>query len=152
MIRAEELRLGNYIDHKELGIVKVISISSKVGDYESVFVECLKDGLDYDFNLDADLTVIPLFEDRLLKAGFKMIDQDGFETSNRYQDLRFSLPIKGKFSRDKMFIRFTLSIGNPPLCSLNIFGQETGVFLDIKSLHQLQNLYFALTGTELQIT
>lgn len=36
----------------------MISISYKVGDHESVFVECLKDGLDYDFNLDEDLTAI----------------------------------------------------------------------------------------------
>ncbi len=58
MIHANVLRIGNYIHHKELGIVKVISISSKVGDHESVFVECLKDGLNYDFNLDEDLTAI----------------------------------------------------------------------------------------------
>lgn len=135
MIAANELRLGNYIHHKELGVVKVISISSKIGDAEPVFVECLNDGLDYDFNLDEDLTSITLTEEIISKCGFEKQNRDGeiyFLNGDCFELHQFNQ--YGHFS-------YT--------CGDNLKGNFVSTRID--SLHQLQNLYFALTGKELEV-
>lgn len=129
MIQAKELRLNNYINHKELGIVKVISISSKLGDYESIFVESLKDGLDYYFNLDQDLIAIPLTEEILLKVGFKVsINKTCYGMITESGKTRLSIFHDGLFK-----------------------VSYEDLEIKVKHLHQLQNLFFALTGKNLDV-
>lgn len=131
MIQAKDLRLNNYINHKDLGIVKVISISSKIGDYESVFVESLKDGFDYNFHLDEDLKPIPLTEEILLKIGFVQI---GF-----YENV---------FSKGSSRIH----LHNEGKKALLIYQYENNhIELEIESLHDLQNKFFAIGGKELEV-
>lgn len=96
----------------------MISISYKVGDHESVFVECLKDGLDYDFNLDEDLTAIHTPNRRYTIEVWVWAKKFGAEIYN-LKDGWFNFSIDGN--------------------------------IEVKYLHQLQNLYFALTGKELDI-
>lgn len=142
MMQANELRIGNFINHKELGIVKVISISSKIGDYESVFVGCLKDGIDYDFNLDEDLTAILLTKEILLKAGF--------ERSKSVQNT-FKIIAKSNIaSFDIILYAYLGDAGKISAITLRQSKSQGDSLYDI-SLHQLQNLYFALTGKELEV-
>lgn len=76
------------------------------------------------------LTPIPLTEEILLKCGFSF--PLGTDNGNYCQlgDLGFNL-YNGKV------LRFNYRFGNTKA--------------EIKHLHQLQNLYFALTGTELNV-
>lgn len=123
----KELRIGNYI--KSIGIIyKLISVDIK-GNLK---------GIDdvTTFNLDGYYTPIPLTEEWLLKFGFERLsyeknyplyinkNKDGYSHS-------FFVSIHSDFSR--------VSIVNQSLRTL-------------KYVHELQNLYFALTQTELTIS
>lgn len=81
----------------------------------------------YEFN---ELKPIPLTEEWLLKFGFE-IDKTYVSEQNPYLDhikneVRISMPY------------FSFEYGD-------------GAFNELKYVHQLQNLYFALTGKELEI-
>jgi len=77
-----------------------------------------------------ELHPIPLTEEILLKCGFKY-----YKESNSYElDCGFSVPIWGKYDSEN---------------NLHVSCDEIGI--EIHYLHQLQNLYFALTGQELEI-
>ena len=76
------------------------------------------------------LNPISLTEDWLLKFGFEY-EQDGFDGVN------------------KSFITLLRVGGNHSIYQLSI--KEIAILTFIESVHQLQNLYFALTGTELTI-
>lgn len=75
---------------------------------------------------------IPLTEEWLIKFGFK-ISKYGFPTKNNFQ--------VGHVTTDENY-QFEYSLGT--------IGKW--ILKDIKYVHQLQNLYFALTGEELTLT
>jgi len=81
------------------------------------------------FNKGIAITPIELSSDILIKSGFELI--------------------KRSFVRDKFKI-FALSCINPSFC-IKCGGQYLKI-AEIKYVHQLQNIYFALVGTELNIT
>jgi len=74
---------------------------------------------------------IPLTENYLLRFGFKLMNPD-------------------YWIKDEPYIRFYLDNNNELHCSI---GDDENGFLynKIKFIHQLQNLYFALTGEELTL-
>ena len=71
---------------------------------------------------------IPLTEEWLLKFGFKQ-DETYVSEQNPYLD----------------YIKDEVRISMPYFS----FEYGDGAFMELKHVHQLQNLYFALTGTEL---
>jgi hypothetical protein len=82
----------------------------------------------FDFNHDKRVKEpIPLTEDILLKCGFKFINGLGYR--NKY--LQSSI-LKGNFD--------------------TFHWNYYGISIYLENLHQLQNLYFALTNQELTIT
>lgn len=124
-ITAQELRIGNLVSYINTSdICKVIGIS----EY----------GLDVEFKEETtyiehdQFEAIPLTEDILLKCGAILHGID-------YVIKACALPIK---------IRFHSRIA---YCE---FGEFGNVYLGdrIKYLHQLQNLYFCLTGQELEVS
>lgn len=142
MIAANELRLNNYVNHKDLGIVKVISISSRVNDYESIFVESVNDGIDYSFNLDKNIMPILLTEEIILKCGFE-----------RSKNVRSTFKITTKSYLASFDITLYAYLDNTERVSAITLRQNNslGDSLYVISLHQLQNLFFALTGKDLDI-
>jgi len=78
----------------------------------------------------AELFGIPLTEEILLKCGFVIVDFNGIEAS--LENSRYS--VKSVKDYDGWF-----------------FCDGDSVLTNFKYLHQLQNLYFALTQTELTI-
>lgn len=124
MIDAKELMIGSYVkDGSRIGKVTMISKSRiKVKLEHSLVV--------IDTQLDCkmlDVQPIPITEDWLLRFGFEKESDLSFSIINKLQiDL-----ISNKFS-------FYMKWGN-------IMRQIS----TIKHIHQLQNLYFALTGEEL---
>ena len=128
MIKANETRIGNFVEF-ENSIFKIHTISEVYPTLDTPeFGICV-----IDWN---NIQPIPLTEEWLLKFGFNKIQGDKifFE-----KDVFGNTPIKFEkknipFSGEQMC-----------LCISNFFTSR------IKYVHQLQNIYFALTGDELTI-
>jgi len=125
MITVKELRIGNIIEYKS----KLISINGIPGE-QGVFYSA-NDLYDYGERMAylKDCSPIPLSEEILLKCGFSRF----FEFSNADANYRISTM--------QRYLTIGLLHGR---YIANIYHQ-----VEIKYLHQLQNLYFALTGQEL---
>ena len=118
-MKANELRIGNLIQTDE-GIETVIGITDE-------FIDCVLNGASGDYHID-DLYFNPiqLTEDWLLKFGF--------------EDAHY-----GEYKKD----RYTLDCEYTDKGIYYFIIDETCLELDVKHVHQLQNLYHALTGEEL---
>ena len=117
MIKANELRIGNYIQ-TAYDVVAVDRKLFEVGDFEN------------------KLHPAPLTEEWLMKLGFKKRESFNFDYYERI------IPIT-TFRIQQSERSFTVNEN----CT---YAFMDGVFLaEIAHIHQLQNLYFALTGEEL---
>jgi hypothetical protein len=130
-MEARELRIGNYIQHFD-NIIKVDTIK-KDPAYYLVYGYFLNGHTSAGNQIDA-FTPIPLTKEWLLKFGFKKREGNNF-----CWDLG----------------SFTIGwYGNCYATWVIILQQENNdlrFHSQIKFIHQLQNLYFALTGEELII-
>jgi len=131
MIKERELRIGNILSLKQHWGSEIVVIEAI---YKKGFdVKSLTDNKEYTKldRLSAD--AIPLSEGWLLKFGFV------FNTAKRQYEINvdgFASEFPVWEFRDEMFIA--------PM------GNDTG-HIHINYVHQLQNIYFALTGEELTI-
>jgi hypothetical protein len=121
-IKAEELRLGNWIDTPKMGPSMVRLVTMHEGEY---MVYHNQKDIDSFHNAEVLKNCMPvsLTEDWLKKAGFEYIR---------------------KVWQNNLIHGFLDTIGEFAI----YYGKE--YLRTIKHVHQLQNLYFALTGTELQ--
>lgn len=121
MIKPNELRIGNYLQDRDAEVAIVCEISEE--DYKAYSGMVTK----------LPTKPIPLTEDWLVKFGFKMgasTQPDEYALQCEYFDLCYS-PSNESWSIDN--------------------GDSVFIDADIKYVHQLQNLYFALTGKELEL-
>lgn len=133
MIDAKELRIGNCVSHSDYtsGVFTVFSIEqmSKGG-----YVVDTKGGKNGAWaNPIENIEPIQITEEWLLKLGFEYEDQTGWYN----------------YGSDDCYILCLPLDGYTEVC-LGFRNDETQL-PDIKTVHQLQNLYFALTGEELTI-
>lgn len=124
MIQANELRRLNLVKTNKLSVNETPGTIKVVDGLNKSEVD-LTDGTTQNL---IGLEPIPLTEEILLKCGFEKL---------KYE--RYKLVVKG-FS-----IEFELTGKYMFGCFLEMVG------LDIQYLHELQNLYFVLTGKELEI-
>ena len=124
-MKAQNLRIGNYIKAKGL-ICEIVSINK-----DEVQCQCFKDNNNEHISLVlADIQSIPLNE-KVLK------ECCGFDTEKR-------------LVAKNTYLQYTPN--NDHYIILENDKKESLIhFWDIKTLHQLQNLYYALAGTELII-
>jgi len=123
-LKSSELRIGNFIENTD----------SQMASYMVVNADVIKQN---EHSMYASLEPIPLTKEWLLKFGFKhqyktIEDQDFFEI---IIDCNFKLYVslnKMKVSICKKYVG-------------NVYSKK------IDYVHQLQNLYFALTGEELTL-
>ena len=127
-IKANELRIGNYLQDRENRLCKVESID--IAFIYSIVGEAFKAPAIYGGLTSLPHKPIPLTEDILLKCGAWTSDWD----NNSSYRIGISLD-------------YILAIN----LELNTFQLGDLDLTQIKYLHQLQNLYFALTGEELNI-
>jgi len=125
MIQANELRVGNLVQWGEKIVpIKSIHIESVLKNEVMVYVE-INEKLPHYCLYIAEINPIPLTEEWLVKLG---------AISNSYQD---------RYEFDVIHIECNKTRG------------VTELWIErmphIKYIHQLQNLYFALTGQELPI-
>ena len=123
-MKAIELRIGNYISVKNMGV-----------DLPAI----IERGVEID--AANEYNPVPLTEELLLKAGF---------SSDGYKD--------GYIGKDFVSGQMTLSF---VLCNpfakgdwndCYTFDLRDSMFKSLRYVHELQNLYFLLTNSELQFT
>ena len=130
-MKEKELRFGNYI----------MAISDKV--IETV-IKLEKNKINA--CNDTYFIPIPLTEEWLIKFGFKYDEQDeAYIKGILHIEDRDTDRYLNKGTKDKLKGYFGIWF-NPHNCYVN-----NCFIIDIKYVHQLQNLYFALTGEELTI-
>ena len=128
-MKAEELRVGNWVKDikKGYGFIEAIETNWVAACFNCGF------GMGVYKILITEIEPIPLTEELLKKCGFQQrpIRNDSYSLCLQ----EFCI------YRNKDTCHFELP---------NEYG-GTGSYVEIKSLHQLQNLYFALTGEELEM-
>lgn len=132
-MEANELRIGNYINKFGIDYICDMPVSDR-DDIEivSVTIDVLKDIDNYDGTTDYPYyEEIPLTEEWLLKFGF----EKGNEQTDYFSKTKYNL-----ITKDSLTFYFY------PAWK----GIENKNFKHIKYVHQLQNLYFVLTGIELK--
>lgn len=126
-MKANELRIGNWLNlhgYKE--------VAPRPIDSEDI------DRVDWD---DQDeWQPIPITEEILLKLGFEKGEPIIMEERNY---TKFFLPLM--YNRSSVKIEYTMTKGAVWYCFL---GEQ---LVPANFVHQLQNLYFAVTGTELNV-
>ena len=125
MIAASELRLGNYVNSKREGL----SVVSEIRKYDNRVGITPLTFKNYVFH-DSVFHPIPLTPEILEKCGFK-------KSLNGYCYGMITRDGKNRFS---IFADGAFKLGTQDLS------------VNIHHLHQIQNLYFALTGEELNYT
>ena len=140
MINTNELRLGNYVtDEWNSSRYLVESINVKGIDLEieddGNYPECASMWIEATIKSE-EIFGIPLTEDLLLKYGFELEDEGGL--SAEYCNGCISVVF------DAADIALRINSGDSYIC---VFYDDPA----FQHLHQLQNIYFALTGQELQI-
>ena len=138
MIKANELRIGNLIERRsEAGVVCSI-------DREHVWLQFGGEWGDAEGWLHESVDPIPLTPDILEKCGFE-------------KRLEYWEPFVGDakgawYKRGDIFI-VILKADYRVYRAVPTNGDEFGYVdgSELTSLHQLQNLYFALTGEELEV-
>jgi hypothetical protein len=131
MIQANDLRIGNYIE-KSLKSGQGRKLIGKIGCQDIVRISENTGSFNYD--------PILLTEEILLKCGFKKQD---YNMSNCHVYQKGSYRVLKSFNDNNINQDYSLCINgiSPPTWSIAHF----------KYVHQFQNLYFALTNTELEI-
>ena len=124
MIQINELRIGNYIEEG-----KVEKIDNSIDEIYYSGDRC------YLSSYCNNINPIPLTEEWLLKFGFENVHTDWF-----YKDIE-------KTNSYQFCFNICLSNGKITLDS----GFDENSIIKLKYVHQLQNLYFALTGSELTV-
>lgn len=127
-MEAKELRIGNYVDF--CGISKILELHSEIKKFDNVYLECEES---FEWGEYERLKPIPLTEEILLKCGLKRALYD-----SSYELNDFSIFLDKRI-RENIYIQ----------CEKRNCNVLNGLRIDY--LHQLQNLYFALTNEELTV-
>jgi hypothetical protein len=145
IIELKELRIGNILNY-DGDPVHVTFLSMDIDDeYQDIIGFCkmgenTKEKADWNRALAGQLDRIPLTAEWLQRLGFDTQDYeiDIIEWATEGRALDFAID----------------QIGVPPEKQPFIFSYDQGMGdrkVEIKYVHQLQNLYFALTGEELTV-
>lgn len=135
MIKANELRIGNWVLLDGKHIADIESVTQNVISTKNPYNK-YTDGTSGDYwNCASDyITPVPLTPEILEKCGFEKF---------QYGD---STALEGYVTNGRIIIKGFLTPDN----YFNLLGYKQDHSI-IQYLHQLQNLYFALAGEELQV-
>lgn len=132
IIEIIELRIGNFVKctvSNDAGVYSIVAM-------DGIHLKIMLDGARYKtWYSEGKINGIELTEEWLIKLGFK-------KTEMMFSNIPFI-----RFKIDKFLI--TRETNYFSCILFNDLEQEVGVTY-VTSVHQLQNLYFALTGKELR--
>lgn len=124
-----ELEVDGYLnDNNNIWIVKRIEDDGDISIYNKI--ENL-----FEFERNENIEPITLTEEWLIRLSFSVITQNS-------AGKRYGYVINGIFSSDLTFVYWTTT---------KLKGRFFRSDLELKHVHQLQNLYFALTNKELKL-
>ncbi len=137
-MKASELRIGNYInslgqqfnDENQFKGWNNYVVKVDIDVLKNIFIE----------NKDFKYSPVPLNEEYLLKFGFEKY-LSGFKLAKSIPYTEIKITKKG-FYTDTELYNYELSYNQ---------SNRSILYISIFYIHQLQNLYFALTGEELEI-
>lgn len=136
-MKSTELRMGNIVDLHGQEDYRVIGLEK---NYISVRYKNHTDSGD-----GSNLLPVPLTEELLLKAGFKKAESIFSEDEYGWKCFRLK-----KVSFINLYLE--IRIENVLYLQADMYHDgEFEVIRELKYFHELQNLYFALTGKELEI-
>lgn len=133
MVKANELRIGNLIE----------PIQNEVVNFHTIVLGILSKGIYIPYNgvparfNEVDFNPIPLTEEWLTKLGF-----------TKKRDWYWLFPGNKKMFKNELSIHWNRHY-NFAYFSLNEENGQRQFGIENKHVHQLQNLYFYLTGEEL---
>jgi hypothetical protein len=130
MINAAELRLGNYILHK--GGVRILPVALGLPHFDLLTKGMAKDMFPIALNIE-----------NLKKCGF--IENVKYYQHPEVREFILTLPVKGTSQNE---IRAYMPATTP---YARATFNELIISNNIYHLHQVQNLYYALTGEELDV-
>lgn len=144
MLKATELRIGNYLQDTDGSVTKCIGISPKE---PKVYVECENKNAIFYIPFDR-IKPVPLTEEWLLKLGFVKEEDLGDMIYFNLRDKSCkSIGYGVCLNHDDIeFYKFRNGFKNPDTI------ETTNLIYDepfLQYVHQLQNLMYALTGEEL---
>lgn len=131
-MKARELRIGNIVHYPVEGVLEFCTLDAhdiEIMDRSQPYCDEHKP--------------IPLSEIILLKFGFSINECKLFQDDKEITKYA-TLSIEPR-SYNAQLISYDMSVVNLNDCDDGIIG------IDIKYVHQLQNLYYALTGNELTL-
>lgn len=135
MINAKDLRIGNLILFNPKKGIERICLVMEIKEKEIIVKD---NGLNLSL-FELEFQPIPLTPDMLQKCGFEKWFVEDYETNDVYE----------KSIDDDLSIEITsLKNGDFILC---VRVDEYRLSKPFRFIHQLQNLYYALTQTELNI-
>ena len=131
MIQANELRIGNFIlpNNGTINAFRVNAISYNDGRHTAIMY--------LDFPEKNQVLKLDLEDAKGIQLTEKYIVKAGFGEVGIYQNV---------YHKDN----FRVTIGKG-LCLFQIYEEDSVMGIEIKSVHQFQNLYFAITGKELEV-
>jgi len=133
MIKAKELRIGNFLYRQTLPVIPANFINKEIISVGKVDEDLFNDKIDCQF------APIPLTEEWLLKFGFEKYDEEyWFNPQYPSYEICINNPIRFYLPED--------------IKDESEYYSTKDSNCVIKYVHQLQNLYHALTGQELQLT
>lgn len=123
-LQARQLRIGNLVNFAEDGVIfEVVGVSN-----DGLYVKNSEEETYIEMEL---FEPIPLTEECLVRFGFEFINNEFYRSQN--SELCLYLTV----NKNKMIPEYN--------------GKRLVTGYDFKHVHQLQNLYFALTGEELTL-
>ena len=128
VILPNELRMGNLVGYK-FGEDEIYAIRSFDEEHVS-----LKDNISFDYIGYDEIEPLEITPFILKKLGFYIVSDNEYKT-------RFDILEDGRF--DYILVKHNLST--------SAIRFEGSSLFNIKHVHQLQNLYFSLTGRELTV-
>lgn len=137
MIKPNELRIGNWVDIPDDGQSTIIALDVSEASYKFIADEHGTGNSNYP-RLYEELKPIPLTDEWFLKFGFELWESD--EYSKRIDEL-------GCLNIGRLKLTYQLVDLSSDLSANGYRSYDNR----IEYVHQLQNLYFALTGEELVI-
>ena len=133
MIDARELRIGNYIQSKPLSIPRLQISHNGVMTVTGYGISVIES----DTNGTMGFETIPLTEEWLLKFGF----EKEIDCGSEYWTIQIG---------NNLHLTISLE-DNTAGIDLNWKSQGSLIWMMVKHIHTLQNVYYSLTGEELEV-